>query len=140
MIRYYYTKLKLFFVTWRAVRNERKGRKLRAKISALQTVISAGFTDEKSFEQFNKRLIENRKRALDPNREKELEQLRNRHFNEWKPKKRFKDSKDRHAQQEARQKEEGYVRVIKNRPLVKNPQDSRPDFVPTQEQKGQTNG
>ena len=101
---------------------------LESKIRALQTVISAGFTDEKSFEQFNKRLIENRRRALDPNREKELEQLRSKHFNPYHPKKRFKDSRDRQAQQEGKQRSE-YVRILKNRPLVKNPQDSQPDVV-----------
>ena len=134
MLQYYYTKLRLFFITWRALRNERKGRILRAKITTLQTLISAGFTNEKEFTKFNKLLVENRKRALDPNKEKELEQLRSRHFNQWKPKKHFKDSKDKQAQQEGRAKEEGYVRVIKNRPLVKNPQDSQPDTI---EQKGQ---
>ncbi len=134
MIRYYYTKFKLFFFTLLALRNERKGRMLRSKISALQTIISAGFTNEKEFTKFNKMLVDNRKRALDPNKEKELEQLRSKHFNQWKPKKHFKDSKDRQARQEGQQRSD-FVRVLKNRPLVKNPQDTQPDTLP--EQKGQ---
>jgi len=136
MIRYYYTKWKLLFLTWRAVRNERKGRILRSKISALQVVISAGFTYEKEFELFNKKLIENRKRALDPKSEKKLEELRKVNYNQWKPKKHFKDSRDKHAQREGQNRTE-FIRVLNKRPLVKNPQDSQPD---TTEQKGQENG
>ena len=143
MIRYYYTKLQLFFTVWRALRNERKGRNLRSKITKLETVISAGFTNEKEFELFNKKLIENRKRQLDPTQEKQLEEFRHKHYNGWKPKRHFKDSKNRHAQHEAQKRNE-FVRVLKNRPLVKNPQDSQPDQIPdkipTPEVKGNTNG
>jgi len=122
MIRYYYTKWKLYWVTVRAIRNERIGRKLRSKITALQVVIAAGFTNEKEFEKFNKRLVENRKLLLDPNAEKRLEEIRNKHFNQWKPKRRFKDSKNKKAQQEGEKRSE-YIRVLKKRPLKKNPDD-----------------
>jgi len=122
MLRYYYTKLKLFCVTCRALRNERKGRKLRTKLDKLQTIIATGFTSEKEFETFNKRLIENRKRELDPTQEKQLEELRTRHFSQWKPKKKFKDSKDKQEIQKGQQRSE-FVRVLKNRPLKQNPDD-----------------
>lgn len=145
MIRYYYTKWTLFFTIWRALRNERKGRKLRAKINKLETAIAAGFTNEKEFEQFNKRLMENRKKQLDPNAEKKLEEFRHKHYNGWKPKRHFKDSKNKQAQREAQQRTE-FVRVLKNRPLIKNPQDSQPDTTVAEVQKqieqskGQQNG
>ncbi len=126
MIRYYYTKLKLFVITLRALRSERKTLRLRAKLEKLQTMIAAGFTSEKEFQQFNKRLLENRKRELDPEKQKQLEELRKKHFNQWKPKKRFKDSKDKQAQREANQRQQQhteYVRVLKNRPIKPNPDD-----------------
>lgn len=143
MIQYYYTKWRLFWISSCLLRSERKSLRLKAQLEKLKTILATGFTSEKEFSEFNKRLIENRKRSNDPLREKELQQLRNKHFNNWQPKKRFKDSRDKQAQQEAHQRTNGFVRVIKNRPIKKDPDDlvekkyehSEPMFEPDTERK-----
>jgi len=134
MIRYYYTRVKLFWLTARSIRLKRRLTDTYGKLTKLQTVITAGFTSEKEFTDFNKRLIENRKHSLDPNNEKRLEEIRNKNFNKWKPTKHFKDSRDKQAQREGQHRSD-FVRIIKNRPLVQNPQDSRPDMSPDEAKK-----
>ena len=122
MIRYYYTKLRLFFLIARTTRLQKKLNIAQSKLSLLKTAISAGFTTEKQFKEFNKRLMDNRNKVTDPTDEKRLGEIRNKHYNNWKPKKHFKDSKNKQAINEGNKRSE-YVRVLKNRTLRRNPDD-----------------
>ena len=83
----------------------------------MQNAINAGFISEAQYAEHNQKLIENRKRQAGPNYEKELAEFRKKTFPpDFKPKKRFKDSKDKNAIKEGEERS-GFVRVLAKRPL-----------------------
>ena len=117
LLAYLWTKWKLYNAIAYKMRLEERLQYTNGQIASMQNAINAGFISEAQFAEHNKKLIENRKRQSDPEHEKELEKFRKQTFPvDFKPKKRFKDSKDKNAIKEGEERS-GYFRVLAKRPL-----------------------